>query len=136
MKIAIVCLLVAAIVAVAVLANSSHVWKGYRDAAVTLNGSPPSGSRLYSSKDGILLIDMGNSEEWYAYRRAGNFLGYCHSPQLIRAFGYLYVRDETLPCVGYNEVKAEDAHLIIDPDYIEFDSRKGGRIRVAWRRAT
>jgi len=134
MKIGIVCLALAVVAAVAALATSSHIWKRDSGVTVTVSAQPTTNPQVFSSKDGMVLIDIGNNEEWYAYSRADNYLGYCQPPRKVRIFGYLYLWDETLPCVGYNEVKTADAHLIVDQDYVEFDARKGGRINVAWKR--
>jgi len=115
--------------------RSSHVWHRYRGGDVLRDGNAVAGSRLFKTREGAILIDLGNHDEWYAYYSNDEWLGYCNQPRGVSLFGVVYVaRDETLPCVNYSPVKAEEPHLDRTDDYVEFDSRKGGRIRVVWHR--
>ena len=67
--------------------------------------------------------------------RNETFIGYCNQPQGFSVLGLVYLaKYETLPCVVYSPVKGDEPHLERTDDYIEFDSRKGGRIRVVWHR--
>ena len=117
------------------LQRSSHVWRRYRSGDVLRDGKAVTGSRLFKTHEGHILIDLGDHDEWYAYFPNETFMGYCNRPQGFSVFGLVYLaKDETLPCVVYSPVKAEEPHLDRTNDYIEFDSRKGGRIRVVWHR--
>jgi hypothetical protein len=117
------------------LKRSSYVWHRYQGGEVLRNGNAVPGFRLFETGQGLVLIDVADRNEWYAFSLDGTYLGYCTEPRGFSVLGLWYVtKDETIPCVGYNPVKAEEAHLVSNPDFIEFDSRNGGRIRVTWRR--
>jgi hypothetical protein len=116
------------------LHRSRYVWHRYRGGEVTRNGNEVSGSHLFETQQGCVLIDVGDRNEWYAFFLVETYMGYCTEPQGFSVFGLWYItKDETIPCVAYDPVKADEAHLVSTPDFIEFDSRNGGRIRVTWR---
>lgn len=99
------------------------------------DGKAVAGSNLFKTREGYILIDLGDRDEWYAYLPNETFMGYCSQPRGFSVFGLVYLaKYETLPCVAYSPVKAGEAHLDRTDDYLEFDSRKGGRIRVVWRK--
>ena len=116
------------------LLRSRYVWHRYRGGEVTRNGNEVSGSHLFETRHGYVLIDVGDRNEWYAFFPDFTFVGYCNEPRGFSVLGLFYVtKDEVIPCVPYTPVKADEAHLVRTSDFIEFDSRNGGRIRVTWR---
>jgi hypothetical protein len=121
----------------AFLIMSPRLWKKYNEAEILRNGQSASDTTLYQSRNGLLFIDMGSNDESYIFTNERPHLLLCNSPRYIRLPGYVYmVDDQNMPCVVYGVVKASDPHLTVEHDYIEFDSRKGGRIRIKWKPRT
>ena len=117
------------------LHRSSHVWHRYDGGEVLRDGSAVPASGLFETSEGYILIDVGDRNEWYAFYPNEIFMGYCNQPRGFSLFGLWYITpDDTIPCVTFSPVKAEEPHLQRSPEFIEFDSRNGGRIRVVLRR--
>jgi hypothetical protein len=113
-----------------------HVWPRYRYGDILRDGKAAAGSRLFKTRDGYIMVDLGDDDEWYAYFPNETVMGYCNQPQGFSLLGLCYLaKYETLPCVVYSPVKAFEPHLERTDGYIEFDSRNGGRVRVVWRRS-
>ena len=70
----------------AFLQRSSQVWSRYRACDVLRDGTAAPGSRLFKTREGHILIDLGDHDEWYAYSSNEVWLGYCNPP---RGFPYL-----------------------------------------------
>lgn len=113
---------------------SNRLFLGVSEIEISLNNVELAQSRIYESSSGLLLIDTGNGDEWYANERDERTLYTCRAPQSVLLPHALYLlKDEVLPCIHYSEVKASDPHLEMNSHSIEFDSyQQRGRMRVVW----
>ena len=117
------------------LKNKSHrFFRASSDASVTLNGVSQPNASLYRSDEGVWLIDLDQRNEWYAYTREDARLYTCKRPRhLPLPRSLLHIYDDSLPCVGFNDLKAFNPNLTVTAQSIEFDSHEHrGRIRVTW----
>lgn len=122
-----------------VLTKSSYFWSKHHEIAVTRNGQLAPGSAVYFSRANIWLVKVPGDEHWYAFYPVESGMGVCSNVrQLVALPGFLLLSDQPhdMPCVRFSPVKAEEPHLIIRNEYLEFTSLNNERIRLIWRAAS
>jgi hypothetical protein len=115
--------------------NKSHrLFVQVPGTTVTLDGTTEDDTFVYRSASNIWLMSLNGESEWYAYSKDDQELFTCQIPQWIPLPRALFLtKGVLLPCVPFTEAKAYDSHLVVTPEWIEFDSfEKRGRIRLIW----
>src|SRR5438445_11690279 len=77
------------------LCTSRHVWLRYQGATVLRDARAATDARLYSTRDGMIVLELEDSNEWYATSQDGRWLGLCSPPRGVSILGMAYVsRDD------------------------------------------
>lgn len=112
--------------------NSSRYWSR-RSIIVTRDGTVAPDAVAFKSKEGWYLIYISSEDFWYAFYPQNGHMGLCAMDGKYLSFYVgLLLRDETTPCVSFNPIKAQDPHLVIRQDGLQFTSMRNERIDVSW----
>ena len=132
----IVVLLTTFLIAVALVAGfravmtSSHYW-AWRWIAVFRDGKAAPEAVAFQSKDGSFLIHISSEDNWYSFDPRDSRMGLCSMDRYIPLYFGLYLRDDTAPCVLFNDVKARNPQLDIRAEnHFLFTSMRDERVEV------
>jgi len=109
---------------------SSHFW-AWRWIAVSRDGKPSPEAAAFQSKDGSFLIYISSEDNWYSFDPSDSRMGLCSMDRYIPLYFGLFLRDETAPCVLFNDVKARDPQLDVRAEnHFLFTSMRNERVEV------
>jgi hypothetical protein len=126
------------IIVFARISTNDHWWKRIHTAQVTYNGLNASGTSLYRSPKGDLLVDLRASGdslyEVHYYERASIWMvGNTNYTNFIMIPGWAYSLSLIPPTVDMGGPKIDiDPNLIVGPNSVKFLSAKKVAVAISW----
>lgn len=115
--------------------TAPHWWKKVGEAKIIYNNEASSGSSLYRSRDGKLLLHLRaqDEEDLYVIYPDTQKVGIPNRSSFFMLPGYAYSKNVPPLVVFMDRTKVEqDPQLIIQDTFFEFTTAKGSRVRVTW----
>ena len=131
MKILLMIVVATTVLTLCLLFTSRHWWRKCRGVIVTYNGQVVSDVKIYSSRDGNVLVHLEKSEWMYIVRPENQEMGMPNRSDFFILPGYAFSRDVSPLLVPMGKA-ATDPQLIIKQDSIEFNVKNNERIHVNW----
>jgi len=125
----IVIILIGLIILTLVL-TKAHWWKINNEAKVFTNEEPLSSAKVYQNRDGSILIDLRPDDGLYIVRPEQQEIGMSSPSSFFTLWIYAYSRNVPPPFTPMNSVKSIEPQLVVQENYVEFNSINKGRVRV------
>src|SRR2546425_11920450 len=120
---------------VALVMTADHWWRKLGGVQITYNGQFSNTSSVFRSPDGELLILVGEEGEGslYVVRPDSEVIGMPDRSSFVFLPAYAYSKRVPPLIALMQSAKIEvDPELIIQPQFIEFNSFGNARVRLTW----
>lgn len=117
----------------ALFLTMDHWWILSRGVVITCSSSPCRAAKVYQSRRGDILVST-NDDDWYVVFPGDRRIGLANRSNFLRLPGCVFSRNAPPLFALMNPVKSITPELIVEEEYVEFNSLNEGRVRITWNR--